>query len=101
VPVDWVRDAASGSILSIHVRPGARRSEIAGLHGAALCVRVRARPVEGAANRELLAVLAKALGVRPSEVRIGSGEHGRDKQVVVDGLAAELVRERLAGPLLR
>jgi len=95
VPADWVRDAAGGSVLSIHVRPGARRSEIAGLHGVALCVRVRARPVDGAANREVVAVLAKALGVRPSAVRIGGGKHGRDKQILVDGLGSDAVRERL------
>jgi uncharacterized protein (TIGR00251 family) len=95
VPADWVRDAAGGSMLSVHVRPGARRSEIAGLHGDALCVRVRARPVEGAANREVLEVLAQALGMRPSALRIGSGGHGRDKKIVVEGLAADAVRERL------
>lgn len=98
---DWVRDAPGGSLLSVHVRPGAKRSEIAGLHGDALCVRVRARPVDGAANRDVVAVLAAALGVPRNGVRIRSGEHGRDKQIVVDGLTPEAVRERLGGPDLR
>jgi len=101
VTADWVRDAPGGSVLSVHVRPGAKRSEIVGLHGDALCVKVHARPVEGAANREVLAVLAKALGVRPSSLHIRSGEHGRDKRVVVDGMASEVVRERLGGPNIR
>jgi uncharacterized protein (TIGR00251 family) len=101
VPDDWVRAATGGSVLRIHVRPGARRSEIAGLYGGALCVRVRARPVEGAANREILALLATALGVRPGALRIQGGEHGRDKQIVVEGLEPGAVRERLAGPELR
>lgn len=90
-----MRASADGSVLSIHVRPGARRPEIAGLHGDALCVKVRARPVEGAANREVISTLAKALGVRVSSLSIRSGEHGRDKQIVVDGLAPDAVRQRL------
>jgi len=92
-----VRDAPGGCVLSVHVRPGAKRSEITGLHGDALCVRVHARPVEGAANREVLATLAKALRVRPSSLHIRSGEHGRDKQIAVDGMRSEAVRERLGG----
>jgi hypothetical protein len=95
VPADWVRDAAGGSVLSVHVRPGARRSEVAGLHGDALCVRVRARPVEGAANREVLEVLAQVLGVGASALRIDGGEHGRDKRIMVCGLGSDAVRKRL------
>jgi uncharacterized protein (TIGR00251 family) len=95
-PPDWVADATGGATLRVHVRPGATRTEIAGFHGPALCVRVRARPVEGAANRALLDALGDALGVAPSVLAITGGGRGREKRVHVAGLTADAVRERLA-----
>jgi uncharacterized protein (TIGR00251 family) len=84
----------------VHVRPGAARSAVVGLHGGALCVRVAARPVEGAANRELLRVLAEAFGVRVSALALRRGARGREKRVAVAGVSeAELVAR--VTPLLR
>lgn len=82
-------------MLSVHVVPGAARSAAVGVYGAALRVRVRARPVEGAANRELIQVLARLLGLRPAAVSVDAGARGRDKLVRVRGLAAAAVRERI------
>jgi uncharacterized protein (TIGR00251 family) len=84
----------------VHVRPGAAHSEIAGLHAGVLCVRVAARPVEGAANRELLRVLAEALGVRTSALGLRKGARGREKRILVDGLSEAEIVARLE-PLLR
>jgi len=82
-------------MLLIHVRPGASRPGVAGFHGDRVCVRVRARPVGGAANRELVALLARALGVPPAVLSIESGARGRDKRIHVRGLMADAVCERL------
>ena len=94
-----MRDAPGGAVLRVHASPGASRAGVAGLHGASLRVRVSARPVEGAANRELVRVLAGALGVRPSALVIEAGALGREKRVHVEGLDAAAVRARL-GPAL-
>jgi uncharacterized protein (TIGR00251 family) len=91
-----VRAVAGGAELRVHVQPGVSRPGLAGLHGQALRIRLRARAVEGAANRELLEQLADALGVRRADLSIAAGEHGRAKRVVVRGLAADEVRARLA-----
>ena len=95
----WVRDADDGSVLTVHVRPGAGSSQLVGFHGAALCARVAARPVEGAANRALTAMLAGVLGLRPSALTIVTGAHGRDKGVHVRGLAPSAVRARIGAAL--
>jgi uncharacterized protein (TIGR00251 family) len=94
-PPAWVRAAEDGSVLRVHVRPGAGRAALVGFHGEALCARVVARPVDGAANRELTAVLAKALGIRPAAVRIVTGTHARDKGIHVRGLDVDAVRARI------
>ncbi len=91
----WLRPTSDGTLLRVHVRPGSSKPGIGGFHGDAVCVRVRARPTDGAANRELLSVLAEALAVAPSAVSVASGAHSRAKQVRVDGLSVEIVRIRL------
>jgi uncharacterized protein (TIGR00251 family) len=78
---------------AVRVQPRASRSEIVGKHGEALKVRIAAPPVEGAANSELVALLAKRLGVTKSAVRIVRGEQARDKLVEVDGVSEEAVRQ--------
>src|ERR687892_631557 len=69
---------------NVHVVPGSSRSEIAGTHNDSLRVRVAARPVEGAANEELILILAKTFNVSKSSVRIVGGARGRAKQVSID-----------------
>ena len=87
---------AGGSVLKLHVRPGASRPGLAGLHGGALAIRVGARPVGGAANREVVDLLADALGVPGSALEIVAGGRGRNKRVCVRGLGPETIRSRLA-----
>ena len=86
---------------AVHVQPRASRSEVAGLHGDALKVRLAAPPVDGAANEALVAVLAEALGVPRRAVRIASGLTSRGKVVEVVGVAPDAVRRlaRSAAPL--
>jgi uncharacterized protein (TIGR00251 family) len=87
---------AGGTEIRVHVTPGSSRPGVAGFHGDAVRIRLGARPVEGAANRELLERLAAALGVRSADLTLEAGSRGRDKRVLVHGLAPDVVRERLA-----
>jgi hypothetical protein len=64
--------------------PGARKTEISGVAGGELRVRVAAPPVEGKANKELVSFLAKRLGVSRSFLTIERGETARVKVVLVD-----------------
>jgi uncharacterized protein (TIGR00251 family) len=80
---------------AVRVQPRASRSEIVGLHGDALQVRLAAPPVDGAANAALVELLAAALGVPRRAVRVAAGATSRGKIVEVDGARAENIR-RLA-----
>ena len=82
---------------AVRVQPRASRSELAGVLGDALRVRLAAPPVDGAANEALVALLADVLGVTRRAVRIVTGHGSRSKVVEVDGLAPDAVR-RLADP---
>jgi len=83
------------------VQPRASRTELAGLHGGALKVRVTAPPVDAAANRALIEFLAECLGVAKRAVRIVAGETGRTKLLEVDGVTPAQIaslRERALRP---
>ena len=75
--------------LRVQVVPRASRSEVVGEHNGALRVRIAAPPVDGAANEELVRVLAKKFGVARSAVSIVGGQSARTKQVRVEGVKAE------------
>jgi uncharacterized protein len=59
-----------------------------------LRVRVSAPPVEGAANQALVRLLADELGVARRDVRLVAGAAGRQKLIMVDGVAPEAIVER-------
>jgi uncharacterized protein (TIGR00251 family) len=81
--VTGCRKAALGWELRIHVQPGASRTELGGTFGDAIKVRVAAPALEGRANRALVEFLAALLSVPRSRIAILSGEHGRDKRVLI------------------
>ncbi len=86
---DAVRGAGPGAVaLEIHVEPGSSRPGLAGYDPwrRRLRLRVAARPREGAANREVVELLASALGVATRDVEVVAGATSRLKTVVVRGL---------------
>lgn len=74
--------------LQLQVQPRASRTEVAGPHGGALRIRLAAPPVDGEANAELVAFLAKRLRVPKAAVTIVRGASGRRKVVEVAGVSA-------------
>jgi uncharacterized protein len=74
-------------VFRVQVAPRASRSEVVGEHNGALRVRLAAPPVDGAANDELIHVLAKTFKVSRSAVTILSGRSGRLKQVGIEGVS--------------
>ena len=89
---------ADGARLAVRMTPRARRDAIGGVVEVegrrALAVRVAAPPIEGAANKALIAFLADRLGVAKSAVSIESGEKSRLKIVRVRAVVEETL-ERL------
>ncbi len=75
---------SQGYVLRLLVVPGASRTEVAGLHGDRLKVRVAAAPEKGAANKKLLDFLAKVLGVPKKTVSLTTGAQSREKVVAIE-----------------
>lgn len=92
MPRPWARPDRSGAVvLTIHVQPGASRSEVVGDHGDALKIRLAAPPVDGKANAALTAFVARVLDVPRSQVELISGTGSRQKRVRVTGASLDKV----------
>lgn len=82
----------------MRVIPRAGRSRIAGLRDGAVLVRLAAAPVDGAANAELIDLLARALDIPKRDITILSGERSRAKRVRVAGMDRAAAIARLLNP---
>jgi uncharacterized protein (TIGR00251 family) len=85
----------TGVLIDVRVVPRAGKSGISGTRDNALVIRLNAPPVEGAANAELIEVLADALDVPKRAVAIVSGDRSRQKRVRVDGVTVAYAASRL------
>ncbi len=92
----WLVASGDGVTLRLHIQPGAKKTEVVGLHGEALKIRLAAPPVDGKANACLLAFLADRLGVAKSAVSLLSGDSSRAKRVHVSGLTDAEAKARLS-----
>ncbi len=90
-----VRPHPEGSVLEVRVSPGSARDRVLGAYGPRLKVAVRAPPERGRANRALVTLLARALGVPRGRVQVVSGAGSPDKAVLVRGLPPRELREAL------
>ena len=83
----WYRydTAARCYSLRLHVQPNARKSQVAGLHGDALKIRIAAPAVDNKANAALIEFLSRTLGVPKSAIAIRHGETGRRKLLEIFG----------------
>lgn len=81
-----VTQTAEGLVFTVHVQPRASRSEICGVKDGELRLRLTSPPVDDAANKQCVELIAKGLGVAKSRVAIKSGAKSRHKVVRVEGV---------------
>jgi uncharacterized protein (TIGR00251 family) len=93
--MSWLVADGQGVTLRLHIQPGAKKTEVVGMHGDALKIRLAAPPVDGKANACLLTFLAETLGVAKSAVSLVSGDTSRAKRVHVSGVTDAEAKARL------
>lgn len=81
--MNWYEINCDGVAIKVHAQPGAKRTEVAGLHGDCIKVRLASPPVDGKANACLIEFLARRLGVKRRQVSIKHGLSARRKTVFV------------------
>lgn len=86
-------------VLRVRATPRSDRNVIVRVDPDLLHVRVRAAPVDGAANRALVELIAEALSVPRSAVSVVRGAAARTKTLEISGLDESQAQQRLAGAL--
>jgi uncharacterized protein len=80
-----VKEDGGAIIFTVRVAARAAKSEVVGFHDGALKIRIAAAPVDGAANAELVKLLARTFDVSKSAVEILSGQTAKTKQIKISG----------------
>ena len=94
---DWLRESAGRTTLTLHIQPGAKKTEVAGLHGDALKIRLAAPPVDGKANAALIDFVADRLGLAKSAVTLKSGQASRRKIIEINAAPYDTAQRLLQG----
>jgi uncharacterized protein (TIGR00251 family) len=92
----WLRPGDGRITLTLHIQPGAKKTEVAGEHGDALKIRLAAPPVDGKANAALIAFVADRLGLAKAAVSLKSGHSSRRKVLEVSAAPPDTEQRLLA-----
>jgi uncharacterized protein (TIGR00251 family) len=92
----WLHPRADGVLLHVLIQPRASRNQVVGVQQQALKIRVTAPPVEGAANKECLKLLADLLDASPAQLDIISGHKARRKIILIRGLPVQAILDRFS-----
>lgn len=85
----------NGAAFYVKAHPGSRREGVSGVHDGMIRVDVAAAPEKGKANKAIVKLLAKALGVPATALRLLSGDTSARKRFGLAGVSPEDLRERL------
>ncbi|HZV83124.1 MAG TPA: DUF167 family protein [Geobacteraceae bacterium] len=89
IPDEAIKETVNGILLRIHLQPRASRTEICGVHGEELKVRVTSPPVDDAANKLCIEFFASVFSVAKSKVSIVSGTRSRHKTLRITDTTRE------------
>ena len=95
--MSWLRSSGDAVLLTLHIQPGAKKTEVVGLHGDALKLRLAAPPVDGKANDALIAFLARQFDIPRARLTLVSGQTSRRKCVAAQGIDSAQAETLLRG----
>lgn len=87
---------ADGTVVPVRVVPRGGRTSIDGVIDGNLRVRLAAPPVDGAANKELIAYLSRIMRLPKRDIELLHGEKSRTKHMLIRGASAEFVNRQLS-----
>ncbi|HMD73184.1 MAG TPA: DUF167 domain-containing protein [Steroidobacteraceae bacterium] len=83
--------------IGVYVQPRASRTELAGIHGGAIKIRIAAAALDNAANLALIEFVAARLGIAKRCVRLIAGAKDRNKVLEIESVTEEAVRAAIPG----
>lgn len=80
-------------LIDIHAQPNGKKTEIQGVHGDRLKIRIHAPPVDGKANEEIISFFSLLVKIPKRNIQIVKGETSREKTVLVQGVSLEQIKQ--------
>ena len=93
------KTVAEKTLLRVRLTPKGGRNALSSYTDGVLHARVAAPPVDGAANKALIALLSEALRLPKSAIHFHSGETGREKILYLEGIDAQTLEDRIVAKL--
>ena len=84
-----LKETAAGILLDVRAVPGSSRDKVLGIHANTLKIAVCAPALEGKANKSLIRILSKNLGIKRSRVSLHSGKTSRNKCFLLEEIGKE------------
>ncbi len=91
-----LRETDQGLLLPVLAQPGAKRDGIVGVHDGRLKVAVRQIAEGGKANRALIKLLAREIGLKPNQLTLHAGTGSRRKEILIQGIELQSLRHWLS-----
>jgi uncharacterized protein len=85
----WYKRDAEGLTIYLYVQPGAKKTEITGVHDSELKIRLNTPPIEGRANKALLKYIAQIFNIPIKQVTLKRGAKSRHKILLITGSLVE------------
>lgn len=95
------RLADGRSLLAIYVQPRSSRNGLVCIHDQAIKLALTSPPVDDAANKALISFFSSFFKISRQQVILYKGQQSRRKQVIIEGLSAEAIRERIMAEMHR
>ncbi len=84
-----IREVEGGVVVPVKVQPNASKDRVVGEYADQLKIAVTVAPEKGKANKAVIKVLSKSLGIKSSDIEILSGETLRDKKLLIKNISEE------------
>jgi len=91
----YLKTCSRGTILLVHIQPNSSKSEIKGLHGERIKIRISSPPVEGEANQTLIDFLSKFFNKPKNQIEIIRGAKSRTKDVLISDISVLDIQKKL------
>lgn len=90
-----LKEKTGGVVILLHVLPNAKNTHLLGLHNGAVKLKVKAPPIDGKANQEIVRYFSQILAVNKSKCEILKGDKSKTKQIFIADLTAAVVNSHL------
>jgi uncharacterized protein (TIGR00251 family) len=86
----WVQKTKDGYLIKVHIVPNSSKTVIVGEHGDRLKIKIKAPPVDGKANEEILEFLCNTLGLKLNQAELVSGLTSKSKNILLKVATLEI-----------